>query len=60
MAAFFFSVPFDVDICLDGEDKREQVEVKLEKEQRESCPVSFDGDSVVGQVKLQCHYSLSA
>jgi len=60
MAAFFFSSPIDIDIRLDGEDKRKQVELKLEKERRESCPVYFDGDSVVGQVKLQCLYSLSA
>jgi hypothetical protein len=52
MAAYFFSSPVDVDVRLDEEDKRKQVELKLEKERRESCPVYFDGESVVGQVKL--------
>lgn len=52
MAAYFFASPVDVDIQLDGEDKRKQVELKLEKERHESCPVYFDGESVVGQVKL--------
>lgn len=52
MAAYFFASPVDVDIHVDGEDKRKQVELKLEKERRESCPVYYDGESVVGQVKL--------
>lgn len=52
MAAFFFSSPVDVDIRLEEEDQRKQVELKLEKERRESCPVYFDGESVAGQVKL--------
>ena len=53
MAAFFFSSPVDVDIRLEGEDKRKQVELKLEKERRESCPVYFDGESVVGQATVR-------
>lgn len=52
MAAYFFASPVDVDIRVDGEDKRKQVELKLEKERHESCPVYFDGESVVGQVNL--------
>ena len=51
MATYFFGSPVDVDITLEGEDSRKQVEVKLEKERRESCPVYFDGESVIGQVK---------
>lgn len=50
MAAYFFASPVDVDIRLNDEDKRKQVELKLEKERRESCPVFYDGESVVGQV----------
>lgn len=50
MAAYFFASQVDVDIRLNDEDKRKQVELKLEKERRESCPVFYDGESVVGQV----------
>ena len=50
MAAFFFTSPVDIDIRLEGEEVRKQVEIKLEKERRESCPVYYDGDSIVGQV----------
>jgi vacuolar protein sorting-associated protein 26A/B len=52
MATYFFGSPVDVDIRLEGEDERKQVEVKLERDRRESSPVYFDGESVVGQVKL--------
>lgn len=51
MATYFFGSPVDVDVRLEGEENRKQVEVKLEKERRESCPVYFDGESVIGQVK---------
>lgn len=51
MAAYFFASPVDVDIRMNDEDSRKQVELKLEKERRESCPVFYDGESVVGQVK---------
>jgi len=50
MAAFFFSSPIDVDIKLEGEDARKQVEMKTEKEKIISCPVYYDGDSVTGTV----------
>ena len=50
MAAYFFASPVDVDIKLEGEDDRKQVEVKLEKEKTIRCPVYYDGESVVGQV----------
>lgn len=52
MAAYFFASPIDVDIKLEGEDTRKQVEMKGEKEKIISCPVYYDGDSVVGQVCL--------
>jgi len=51
MAAFFFASPVDIDIKLEGEDVRKQVDLKLEKERKESCPVYYDGDSIVGQVR---------
>jgi len=53
MAAFFFSSPIDVDIKLEGEDARKQVEMKTEKEKAISCPVYYDGDSVTGTVSAQ-------
>jgi vacuolar protein sorting-associated protein 26 len=51
MASFFsFASPVDVDIRLEGEDQRKQVEIKMEKDRRESCPVYFDGESIRGTV----------
>lgn len=52
MAAFFFASPIDVDIKLEGEEARKQVEIKTEKEKVVSCPVYYDGDSVSGTVSL--------
>ena len=52
MAAYFFASPIDVDIKLEGEEPRKQVEMKGEKEKTISCPVYYDGDSVGGQVRL--------
>lgn len=55
MAAFFSGFgaqPVDVDIRLQGEDQRRQVEVKGEKDKKEMCPVYYDGESVAGQVNL--------
>lgn len=51
MAAYFFASPVDVDIKLENEDDRKQVEVKQEKEKTIRCPVYYDGESVVGQVR---------
>lgn len=51
MASFFFASPVDVDVKLDGEDDRKQVEVKVDKEKPVRCPVYYDGESVVGQVR---------
>lgn len=51
MASFFFASPVDVDVKLDGEDDRKQVEIKVDKEKPVRCPVYYDGESVVGQVR---------
>ena len=51
MASFFFASPVDVDVTLEGEENRKQVEIKLEKEKPVKCPVYFDGESVMGQVR---------
>ena len=50
MAAYFFASPIDVDIKLDSEDDRKQVEIKTEKDKTVSCPIYYDGDSVGGTV----------
>ena len=50
MAAYFFASPIDVDIKLEGEDVRKQVEMKVDKEKNVFCPVYYDGESVAGQV----------
>lgn len=53
MASFFssFSSPLEVDIRLEGEEDRQQIEVKAgEKDRKEKCPVYYDGESVRGQV----------
>lgn len=52
MASFFFGSTVDIDIKLDGEEERKQVELKAEKERTVSCPVFFDGDTVSGTVIL--------
>jgi hypothetical protein len=51
MAGYFFASPVDVDIKLDGEDSRKQVDIKGEKDRIISCPVYYDGDSIAGQVR---------
>lgn len=50
--AYLFASPIDVDIKLEGEDLRKQVEVKSDKDKNVSCPVYYDGDSVTGQVSF--------
>ena len=51
MASFFsFSSPVDVDVRLDGEDARKQVEIMMDKAGKEKCPIYFDGESVKGSV----------
>jgi vacuolar protein sorting-associated protein 26 len=52
MTAFFAfgGTPVDVEIKLQGEEDRRQVEVKGEKDKKDMCPVYYDGESVVGTV----------
>jgi vacuolar protein sorting-associated protein 26 len=50
MAAYFFASPIDIDIRMEGEEGRKQVEIKSEKEKMIQCPVYYDGDTVQGQV----------
>src|ERR1700733_1253480 len=42
MAAFFFSSPINIGIKLEGEDLREQVDSKTEKDHPISCAVYYD------------------
>jgi vacuolar protein sorting-associated protein 26 len=51
MAAYFFSSPIDIDVMLEGEDVRKQIETKAEKDRPVSSPVYYDGESVSGQVR---------
>ena len=51
MAAFFFASPIDVDVKLEGEELRKQIEIKSDKDKTISCPVYYDGESVAGQVR---------
>ncbi|KAG6853958.1 hypothetical protein C0991_012104 [Blastosporella zonata] len=53
MAAYFFASPIDVDVKLDGEDQRKQVDIKSDKEKTISCPVYFDGDSIGGTIAIR-------
>lgn len=48
----------DIDVrLLDGttsvEDTRKAVEVKIDKDRRELCPVYFDGETVAGEVVIR-------
>ena len=58
MASYFFGSPVDIDVKLEGEEERKQVEMKVEKERAISCPVFFDGDTVSGQVNKLLHLCL--
>ncbi|KAH0831206.1 vacuolar protein sorting-associated protein 26-domain-containing protein [Lanmaoa asiatica] len=51
--AYFFASPVDVDIKLDGEELRKQVDMKGDKDKLIQCPVYYDGDSVSGQVTIR-------
>ncbi|KAG8945397.1 Vacuolar protein sorting-associated protein 26B [Tulasnella sp. 424] len=53
MASYFFAQPVDVEIRLEGEENRKQVEVKLEKDRKEAYPVYYDGEPVAGQVVVR-------
>ncbi|KAK4689778.1 vacuolar protein sorting-associated protein 26A/B, partial [Tremellales sp. Uapishka_1] len=51
MASFFSfaAAPVEVEIKLQAEEDRKQVEVKGDKEKKEMCPVYYDGETVAGQ-----------
>jgi len=54
MAAYFsFGTPVDIEVRLQGEEDRKKVEVKMEKDARQTCPVYFDGEGIVGQVLVR-------
>jgi len=53
MAAYFFSSPVDIEIRLDHDESRKQVEIKSDKERKESCLVYFDGEAVSGQATVR-------
>ncbi|KAI3613398.1 hypothetical protein CBS9595_004231 [Malassezia furfur] len=50
---FSFSAPVDIDVRLEDEHDRKQVDVKLENFAKETLPVYFDGESVQGTVVVQ-------
>lgn len=52
--SYFFSTPLDIDIRLeDNDDKRQMVDVKLDKNRNEKCPLYMDGESVKGAVTIR-------
>jgi vacuolar protein sorting-associated protein 26 len=52
--SYFFSTPLDIDIRLeDSDDNRQMVDVKLDKNRREKCPLYMDGESVKGAVTIR-------
>src|SRR5436305_7886998 len=52
--SYFFSTPLDIDIRLENsDDDRQMVDVKLEKNRREKCPLYKDGESVKGAVTIR-------
>ncbi|SAL98236.1 hypothetical protein [Absidia glauca] len=54
MASLFgLSTPVDIQVDLKGENERKHVEVKVDKDQRESLPVYLDGESVSGTVTVR-------
>lgn len=56
--AYFFASPVDIDVKLEGEELRKQVDIKGEKDKIIQCPVYYDGDSVTGQVRLLSRFVL--
>lgn len=53
MSSFFFSTPVDIDIVLEDSEKREAVDIKLDKNRREKAPLYMDGESVKGAVTVR-------
>lgn len=55
--AYFFASPVDVQVKLDGEELRKQMDMKGDKDKAIQCPVYYDGDSVNGQVRLWSRFA---
>ncbi|KAI8344122.1 putative PEP8-vacuolar protein sorting/targeting protein [Chlamydoabsidia padenii] len=54
MASLFgLSTPVDIQVDFKGENERKHVEVKVDKDQRESLPVYLDGETVSGTVTVR-------
>jgi vacuolar protein sorting-associated protein 26 len=52
--SYFFSTPLDIDIRLnDADDKRQMVDIKLDKNRKEKCPLYMDGETVKGAVTIR-------
>ncbi|KAK9378130.1 vacuolar protein sorting-associated protein 26-domain-containing protein [Kockiozyma suomiensis] len=51
--ALFFKSPLDIEIRLDGEDKRKHVDVRLDKRRKEKMPLFIDGETVKGSVVIR-------
>lgn len=52
--SYFFSTPLDIDIRLDdADDKRQMVDIKLDKNRKEKCPLYSDGETVKGAVTIR-------
>jgi vacuolar protein sorting-associated protein 26 len=52
--SYFFSTPLDIDIRMeDLDDKRQMVDVKLDKNRKEKCPLYSDGETVKGAVNIR-------
>ncbi|KAJ3299354.1 Vacuolar protein sorting-associated protein 26 [Borealophlyctis nickersoniae] len=54
MASLFgLGTSADIEVVLDGEDKRKLVEVKVDKDKKAKHPLYFDGESVKGKVLIR-------
>lgn len=51
MSLFGFAPPVDIEIRLDGEHERNQVDVKLDNQAKDKLPVYYDGENVQGTVR---------
>lgn len=49
---FGFSAPVDIDVRLEDEHERKQIDVKLDNPAKETLPVYFDGENVQGTVVI--------
>jgi vacuolar protein sorting-associated protein 26 len=47
---FGLSTPVDIDISFSGEEHRKHVDVKVDKDHRESMPLYLDGEGIQGKV----------